>query len=201
MRDSIRTAIKIGPEDHGRPMTLEDFEYAVGQPGHIYELSRGVIAVSDVPGRPHGLQVFVIRRQLTAFDLSNPGRIHFIGGTHECKLLIPEFDSERHPDIAVYLTPWPPENQPWAHWIPEIVIEVVSVGSEERDYVEKREEYLALNIKEYWILDLEREEMVMLRRWGKRIVEKVVRPPETYKTRLLPGFELVIADVFRAAQE
>lgn len=194
-----KTVVKIGPKDHGRHMTLEDFEYAVAQPGYHYELSRGVITVSDVPGRQHFLQVQFIRELFSAYKLTYPGRIAFIGGSGECKLLVPEFESERHPDIAVYLVPPPPEDQPWAHWFPEIVIEVVSPSSEERDYREKREEYLALNIKEYWVVDLRREEMLVLRRWGKRVVERAMLE-EAYRTRLLPGFEIVPQKIFLAGQ-
>ena len=42
--------IKIGPADHGRRMSLADFEHAEVQEGLLYELGRGVIIVSDVPG-------------------------------------------------------------------------------------------------------------------------------------------------------
>jgi Uma2 family endonuclease len=195
-----KTIIKIGPKDDGRPMSLDDFEYAVVQPGYHYELSRGVITVSDVPGRAHFLQVHAIRRLFFAYCTAHPGRIFYIGGSGECKLLIPEYQSERHPDIAVYLTPAPPEDQPWADWIPEVVIEVVSPSSEDRDYGDKREEYLALSIKEYWVFDREREEMLVLRRWGKRVIDRVVRPEETYRTRLLPGFGIKPQTIFAAAQ-
>lgn len=199
MRNPTKTAIQISPEDHGRPMSLDDFEYAVGKEGYICELSRGIITVSDVPGRPHCLQVFAIRRQFASYDVTHLGRIHYLAAGSECKILAPDWESERHPDLAVYLTPMPPEEQPWRNWLPEIVIEVVSSRSEERDYVEKREEYLSLAIKEYWIFDPDREEMLVLRRWGKRIVDRTVRSAEIYKTRLLPGFEFDRAKVFEAA--
>jgi Uma2 family endonuclease len=155
--------------------------------------------VSNIPGLRHCLQVANIRLQFSAYQLAHPTRIHYLGGSFECKLLAPEWESERHPDVAVYLTPPPPEEQPWRNWLPDIVVEVVSSRSEERDYVEKREEYLSLPIKEYWIFDLDPQEMLVLRRWGKRIVERIVRPSEIYKTRMLPGFEFDCAAVFEAA--
>ena len=40
----------------------------------------------------------------------------------------------------------------------------MSAGSEERDYVLKKEEYLEFGIKEYWILDPERRELLAGRR-------------------------------------
>ena len=56
-----KIAIKIGPADNGRRMSLEEFEQADVQQGHLYELSRGIITVSDVPNRLHLLVVAAIR--------------------------------------------------------------------------------------------------------------------------------------------
>jgi Uma2 family endonuclease len=194
-----QTAIKIGPADHGRRMSLEDFDLAEIQEGYCYELSRGVITVSDVPNPRHFAQVIAIRRQLSAYDLAHPGRIHGIAAGSDCKILLADLESERHPDVAVYKDP-PPEEDIWATWIPQIVIEVVSPASEHRDYQEKREEYLLFGVSEYWIVDANRQEMTVLRRWGGRWREQIIKPPEVYRTRLLPGFEFACALVFEAAQ-
>ena len=146
------TAIKIVPTDHGRRMSLADFEHAEVQEGFLYELGRGVIVVSDVPNPPHLAQVNAIRRQFSAHELSHPDRIYAIAGGSECKILLASLDSERHPDLAIYKTPPPTANEEaWATWVPEIVIEIVSPGSEERDYGEKPEEYLRFGVKEYWL--------------------------------------------------
>ena len=147
---------KIGPADHGRRMSLDEFDRAEAQEGYLYELSRGVITVSDVPKRRHLAQVMNLRRQLGAYDLSNPGRIDSIAAGSECKILLVDLDSERHPDLAVYKQPPVDEDDMWATWIPEVVIEVVSPGSEGRDYGEKREEYLLFGVREYWIVDADR---------------------------------------------
>jgi Uma2 family endonuclease len=197
-----KTTITVGPLDHGRRMSLEDFDKAEGQEGHLYELSRGVILVSDVPGPEHFAQVNAIRRQLVAYDLTHPGRIYGIAGGGECKILLAQLDSERHPDLAIYKTS-PPEDRDelWSTWIPEIVVEVVSPSSRDRDYVEKREEYFAFGVMEYWIFDAERGELLVLRRVGGRWVERTVRPPDEYRTRLLPGFALATGPVFQAAAD
>jgi Uma2 family endonuclease len=195
------TAIKVGPQDHGRRMSLADFEHAEVEAGHLYELGRGVIVVSDVPDPRHLAQVTAIRRQLAAYDLAHEGRIYTVAGGSDCKVLVADHESERHPDVVVYKTPpHSDEEDVWATWVPEIVIEVVSPGSERRDYQEKREEYLAFGVQEYWIFDASREELTVLRRSSGRWAERVVRPPEVYRTRLLPGFELSCAAAFDAAR-
>src|SRR5262245_45205261 len=177
-----KTAVKIGPQDHGRRMSLEEFEHAETQEGYVYELGRGVVTVSDVPNRRHLLQVVAPRRQLSAYDLAHPNRVQAILAGSECKILLARLESERHPDVAVYLTPPPDDEDLWAAWVPEVVIEVVSPGSEHRDYVEKREEYLLFGVREYWIIDADRQEMLVLRRSRGQWAERVVRPPETYRT-------------------
>ncbi len=194
-----KTTIKVGPQDAGRRMSLADFDTAEAQPGYNYELSKGVVVVSDVPNPPHLAQLNAIRRQLAAYDLTNPNVIHAIAGGGECKLLLWDQESERHPDIAVYKSP-PPEENVWTTWIPDLVIEIVSPGSEQRDYVEKREEYLSFGVREYWIVDASREEVLVLRRRGTRWTPRTVRPPEVYRTKTLPGFEFDCAAVFRAAR-
>ena len=194
-----KTTIKVGPRDAGRRISLEEFATAEGQPGYNYELSKGIVIVSDVPGLPHLAQLNAIRRQLGAYDLANPNVIHTIAGGGECKMLLGEEESERHPDVAVYKSP-PPEENVWATWIPDLVIEIVSSDSEQRDYVEKRQEYLSFGIREYWIVDADRGEVLVLRRRGGRWTERVLRPPAVHTTRLLPGFEFNCAAVFEAAE-
>jgi hypothetical protein len=41
----------------------------------------------------------------------------------------------------------------WRSWTPDLVIEVVSESSRDRDYTEKRDEYWSLGVMEYWIVD------------------------------------------------
>ena len=96
-----KTLIKIGPADHGRPMSLAEFEHAKVQEGYLYELSRGVITVSDVPNRRHMLQLDAIRKRAALCLQGDPPGPHLLIATgDECKLLVPAFESERHPDLS-----------------------------------------------------------------------------------------------------
>lgn len=197
----MQTVRKIGPADHGRRMSLADFEHAKVVEGKLYELGRGVIVVSEIPSLFHLAQVSVLREQFATYDLARPGRIWGVVGGSECKILLLDLDSERHPDLTVY-TDIPPgdDSEVWYSWVPEIVVEVVSADSVARDYGEKREEYLAFGVLEYWIVNAERDEMLVLRRRGGRWAEVAVRPPQTYTTRRLPGLVIDVAAVFEAAR-
>jgi Uma2 family endonuclease len=182
-------------------MSLEEFDTAEVREGYLYELGRGVIIVSDVPGKKHLAQVNALRRLLAGYDLANPGRIHTIAGGAECKILVPPLDSERHPDIAVYFSAPPEGDDIWRSWIPHIVIEVVSPGSAYRDYEEKPQEYLDFGVQEYWIFDADKAQVLAKRRSGARWADRVLTAADTIKTNLLPGLELNVAAVFEAAQK
>lgn len=188
--------IKIGPADHGRRMSLDDFDVAEVTDGSLYELSRGVVTVSDVPGLPHALCLDTTRQQLAEWRATQPGLVRLLAAGNECKILIAGFESERHPDLSIYLSRPPDARDLWSRWIPEIVIEIVAPGSEVRDYSEKREEYLAFGVQEYWIIDPAKSEMLVLRRFRGRWTEQTVRPPQRYASRLLPGFEFDLSRVF-----
>ena len=43
--------LRIGPADHGRRMTLEEFREAEEEEGYRYELGRGVLEVTESPER------------------------------------------------------------------------------------------------------------------------------------------------------
>ena len=194
---------KIGPRQHGRKMTLKAFEFAKVEEGYLIELARGYLVVSEVANVAHALQIAVIRDFLGAYRVANPTALHATLDGASSKLLIPDWESERHPDLAVYLTA--PKGRRdrtlWRTWIPELVIEVVSEGSRDRDYTEKRDEYWTLGVKEYWIVDVKLQQVLALRRGRSRWTEKTLGPADACETKLLPGFKLPCKAVFDAAGE
>ena len=62
-----RLSIQVGPADNGKRMSLDEFDHADGQEGHVYELGRGAVVVTNVPGRKHQAQVAAVRLQLAAY--------------------------------------------------------------------------------------------------------------------------------------
>jgi Uma2 family endonuclease len=197
---------KIGPDDQGRKMSLKDFEFVETEEGYLYELSRGYITVSQVAKIYHALIIAAVRNQFVACQIAHPDLIFAILGAAECKLLVPQWESERHPDVSVYLTRpkgrnASKDNKVWRRWLPELVVEVVSERSVDRDYIDKRDEYWDLGIKEYWIVDARREQAVILRRGKSDWIEKRVGPEGVITTKLLPGFELPFKAILEAAAQ
>jgi Uma2 family endonuclease len=81
---------------------------------------------------------------------------------------------------------------------PSIIAEFVSEGrrNQERDYEQKRDEYMAIHVEEYWIFDrFERTMTVYFRRGRKRVIKE----HQIYKTHLLPGFEPPLGKLFAKA--
>ncbi len=72
----------------------------------------------------------------------------------------------------------------------------MSPRSKKRDYVEKREEYLALGIKEYWIVDGSKQQILALRRVRGKWSERLLTVEDNYQSKVLPGFDLDCAKVF-----
>lgn len=177
----------IGPADQGLRMTLEEFIAADWQGGWLYELARGVLVVTEVPRPPHALAVERVADMFSYYKRTHPGIIYLRAGGGECRIRLEGMQSDRHPDQAIYLTPPPEGPNPWSRWVPAIVVEVVSQGGEDRDYVEKREEYLRFGVAEYWVLDPMLKRLLVLRRGGDVWVEQVIAAGQTYRTDLLPG--------------
>jgi Uma2 family endonuclease len=78
---------------------------------------------------------------------------------------------------------------------------VVSTSSRKRDYEQKPEEYLRFGVREYWIVDIQRREMTVLRRSRDKWVKRIVQPGKLYRTKLLPGFGFDLAAAFEAAEQ
>ena len=71
----------------------------------------------------------------------------------------------------------------------------IALGSEERDYVVKRDEYFAHGIWEYVIVDPFRKVVTVLSRGARGYLARELRDGEVYTSRQLPGFEFPIVDL------
>jgi Uma2 family endonuclease len=197
----VATPLRISPADDGRRMTLEEFEQAEFEEGYRYELARGVLEVSDVPGEPHALIVWILLRAIAAYDREHPKFIHRAGGGAEYRFRLPAMQSGRHPDVAVTLRNTPRD---WRGFrLAALAFEVVSEGAKarERDYVIKRAEYLAYGLLEYWIIDPEEKVVMVLNRDGDAWREQVYREDQLAPSLVLPGFGLRVSELWEEIEE
>jgi Uma2 family endonuclease len=192
--------ITIGPQDHGRRMSLDEFDRAVPTDGRLFELGGGTIQMSEIPGREH-LAIFnELRRLLGRFDLEHPGVIDTIAGGSEAKMLIDPFESERHADLSVYLDPPPGEGDLWSTWIPALVVEIVSERSRKRDVEDKPAEYLAFGVNEYWVVDAAKNVVLVHERFRGDWRLHTLKPGQKLKTRQLPGLVVDVRKLIAAGK-
>ncbi len=189
----------IGAADHGRRMKLADFIDADFEEGRLYELARGRIVVTEIPGYSHGRIVMRLWQLFSLYNHDHPGVINYEAGGGESRIRLPGMVCDRHPDHAIYLMPPPPDDHPWTEWIPTLVVEIITKGSRRRDLIEKRDEYLRVGVLEYWVIDPKRREMRVHSRAGDTWEIKTVRANAIHRTHLLPGLEVRPADLIGPA--
>jgi len=196
----MKTLLKIGPRDHGRPFDYEDFESSEWEPGYQYELIDGRLYVSPVPNAPQNLLDEWIGRKLWSYVEAHSDVINYVSARARVfvpgrrRVTNPEPDRAAYRDFPLHL---PFRTIRWEDVEPVLVVEVVSPDDPYKDLVRNLELYLQVpSIKEYWVIDgranPDQPTLVVHRRHGSRWRTIEVPYGETYETRLLPGFKLVV---------
>jgi Uma2 family endonuclease len=190
----------LGPKDHGRPIKWEELRAARRAPGYHYELIRGRLYVSPEANAPQNWLEMWLLVKLVDYARERPDVINFV--TPKSRVIHPEEPEETkpEPDLAAFHG-WPTDapvaEMDWRDQGPILVVEVLG-EDEEKDLVRNVELYLEMpTIKEYWIVDpresADRPALLVYRRRGQRWQRPIhVAGGQTYTTRLLPGFSLLL---------
>ncbi len=106
----------------------------------------------------------------------------------------------REPDVIFTLSTAPQESADDKYLdSAELVIEIISEGPEnrKRDLVDKRADYAAASIPEYWLVDPESQEVLVLQLRGSEYVESgTFGMPDVVQSTAVPGFEIPVAKIF-----
>jgi Uma2 family endonuclease len=73
---------------------------------------------------------------------------------------------------------------------PDLVIEIVSPESVDRDYIAKREQYRRARVREYWIVDELHQRVTLLRLTASGAYREVRPRRGTLESKVVPGFRL-----------
>jgi Uma2 family endonuclease len=196
----MTTALQIGPNDLGRLMTLEEFEQADFEPGWRYELIEGILTVSPAPELPHDRIFDWIYGAHREYCRQKPEIINYVSS--HARVFVPgrRRVTNPQPDVTCYADyplDEPFEEVSWRDLSPLLVVEIVSPETADKDLVRNVELYRRVaSIKEYWVIDtrvsVEQPTLRVYRRRGSnwRVFETAYG--ETYTTKLLPDFELLV---------
>ena len=189
----------IGIACAGIRMTDEEFDAADFDDEWVYELIDGVLVVSPVPGEGEVDPNEELGHMLRSYRENHPRGKALDKTLPERYVRWPH--SRRKADRLIWAglgrVPDPKRD------LAAIAVEFVSRGrrNQQRDFDEKVDEYMALGILEYWIIDRFNHTMTVATMVRGRVKQRVIRANQTYRTKLLPGFELRLADLFKLADE
>lgn len=190
---STKSQAQLGIADHGTSLSREEFAEAVFQEPYRYELVEGRLVVMAPSGHEHVVTGEPFRDALVACKLAHPDRIAHV--VSEAWISVGP-KTQRIADLAAYLkSPRPRAEIP--DLVPELVFETVSGNEEDRqrDYVEKRAEYLQIGVKEYVIIDRFEHRVTVLRRTRGRFAELRLESGDSCTSPLLPGLKIQLKGV------
>jgi Uma2 family endonuclease len=188
--------VLLGPHSAGVSLAPREFDRAGFEEGWRYELIKGVLVVSPPPLEmerdPNEELGFLLR----LYQLNHPQG-------HRIDKTLPEHTvrsrkNRRRADRVIWVGLG---RLPTAKDVPAVIAEFVSKGKRghRRDYVEKRNEYMAIKVQEYWIIDRFQRTLTVFTRRGKKVHKQVLGEKDTYTTPLLPGFELPLGRLLALA--
>jgi Uma2 family endonuclease len=187
------SGLRLGRLDDGRPTSTEEFAEAEYDEPWTYERVDGRLVVMSPEGTGHISQSEPWRDRLGAFVMAHPEII--VAVVSQAWITIDE-DNTRIADIGVYLGRRHHELAV-PDQIPDLVFEIVSKGkvNRRRDYVEKRAHYQQVGVREYVIVDRFEKKVTVLTLGEGGYVELVLTAQDVYRSQLLPGFEVQLAEV------
>jgi len=188
----------LGPESAGILLTPDEFDGVEEYDDcYSYELIHGVLVVNPIPSAEEtGPNEFL------GYLLLKYQNEHSQGGILDDTLsqrYVRTSTGRRIADRLIWagLGRMPNEKTDPA----TIAVEFVSAGrrNRQRDYEEKREEYGASGISEYWIFDGFRRTLTVVTFSNSQSVETVIPETHTYESPLLPGFVVPLDRILQSA--
>ncbi|MHB1559531.1 MAG: Uma2 family endonuclease, partial [Isosphaeraceae bacterium] len=142
---TVPSVLTLGPEDHGRLLTAEEFAEASYAEPWKYEREQGRLIVMPPDGPDHDDCSEPVRDLLGAYRVAHPDLVEKV--VSEAWIRVDE-GTDRIGDIGVFLV-GPRSSIQRPERVPELMFEIVSPDREsrDRDYVKKRRTMLVAKIK------------------------------------------------------
>jgi Uma2 family endonuclease len=193
---TLKSKRLYGPDSAGLHLTPREFDNAVFAEDWRYELIDGVLVVTPPPLEEERDPNGELEYWLRLYQHQHPDGHHLDKTLAEQTVRTAK--NRRRADRVIWAGLG---RRPRRGEKPTIVAEFVSAGKRDRlrDLEEKRDEYLALSVLEYWIIDRFARHMMVYSKQGKKVRKQIIQENEIYTTPLLPGFALPLAKLLALA--
>jgi Uma2 family endonuclease len=177
------------PRYHGLKVTREEY-LDLEEDGFLYDMIDGVLHMSPGAFIEHNDVLSEILRLLrNYFHEEKSGK-----AIVETDVYLPDGGDVLRPDISVILKENYNIMKGHIHGVPDMVVEVLSNATRNRDLEVKADRYLKNSVKEYWLADPTEKQISLWININDTSWKKI--DGEIIKSRLLNGFELHKALVF-----
>ncbi len=163
-----------------------------------YELLRGRIVMSPPAGWPHGsVGANILAPTVSFVRAHNLGQVLNSSAGYD----LPSGDTVE-PDIsfisaARFAAGPAPQFGKFLRIVPNLVVEILSPATAQKDQTEKKAIYAENGVEEYWIVDSKRREIAVYTLSGKRFGRGTVYTArDTLRSHVLDGFTLRVNQVF-----
>jgi Uma2 family endonuclease len=195
--ESAQTTITFSPLL--KRYTLEEF-WALPEPedrSH-YELIEGVLHIVPPPANPHGKIIANLNQSLVIYNVGK-GNLGTIYHPREAIYIEEIWGTYLEPDM-MFISAGLEERMGERRTSAEIVFECLSESTGMYDRTTKADTYLALGVKELWLIDSDKETVEVRNAdiqegvlfWQKRRYSK----GETAESAVLPDWKVSVSEVF-----
>ena len=172
-----------------KPWTRADLE-RFPDDGNRYEVLDGKLLVTPLPSIPHQGVATNLIYAIKGYCVQHSAGLVAAPGA------VPNGDSELQPDIVVVLGVGMHDVAEWDQLPrPALVVEILSPSTQRYDERVKRDAYMRWGVAEYWIVDIEKREITLVR--PGRDDERVVDTLRWHPRPEIPALEITIAEIFR----
>lgn len=181
----------------GTRLTYDDF-LLFPDDGKRHEIIDGVHYVTPAPNRRHQQLVGRLYLRLATFLESNPalGELYFA----PFDVVLSHYDVVEPDLLLVAGSQRDILTDKNVQGPPALVVEVLSKSTRKRDAQTKRRLFERTGVQEYWLVDPELDTVQVFRPDEgrlRRVAELTAEDDDTLTTPLLPGWSLMLQDLFR----
>ena len=163
--------------------------------GAPFELLNGKLIFMASPKTPHqvasgnlfALLHFHVKRNKLGIVFAAPLDVHL------------DKKNVLQPDILFLSNERMDRRKDWIYGAPDLVVEIISPGTAKKDRGLKLEQYGKHGVLEYWIVNLENEEVeIYLPEDGELVKKQTLTKADTLRSAVVIGFEISVSEIFDA---